>query len=135
MRRRFVPTLLRFEDVEDAGNDEEDSTNKIGEPVDTVEDALGEVVVHSREGHYAADVEDCGADGEVEGGEEADFVKVVGAEFVPCGPPFPFAACVRVLKVDCGILVEAVDVVVFAFSSCFCFGAVVGGRAVAFRFV
>ena len=77
-RRGRVPVRLCLQHVEPAGDDEENAADEVREPVDPVQDALGQVVVDAWQGEDAADVEDCRAHGEDEGGEEADFVEVVG---------------------------------------------------------
>ena len=88
------------------------------------------MVVDARQRQNAADIEDGRADGQDERGEEADFVEVVGGEFVPRGPPLPPPPRGRVLQLDGGSLVQAVDVVVFAFDRRFAFArCAVGGAA------
>ena len=78
-RRGRVPVRLCLQHVQATGDDEEDSADEVREPVDPVQNALGQVVVDARQGEDAADVEDGRAHGEDEGGEEADFVEVVGS--------------------------------------------------------
>ena len=91
VRLRSVPVWLRFQNVKDGSKREEDTAEEVGEVVGALDGGRAEVLEDAGEGEDTADVEDCGADGHCEGGEETDFVDVVGSDVVPGGPPLPLS--------------------------------------------
>lgn len=98
VRRGYIPSSLVLKHVQERGDNEDDSTNKIGQIVHPLDGTQAHVVVDGWDGTDATNVEDSRTDRECDGRHKTNLVDIVRLQLLPRWPPGPLAVWLGLLR-------------------------------------